>query len=397
MSRIPGTFPQNQHAKPIVMKNLLASRTVLFALLAIVAKFIGVSESDIRHLADQVIDLWPVAVAMLADMGAIVARLRQTKFHLPTRAVWLTMLSALISVAGAFGLDLSGLNDIGHRVLAQWPAVIAVVASIGSLWGQFVARKRISIGTVPTSTILPLLMAASVVALQAGDGPPPVDGSNTCVAIRVRQPALVGIARLWSKNDKLWERGRVLRVLFMDGSARQKEKTWSQMQVVDSLVNLVFVKSADANSEIRIRFNRNNGHWSYVGTDSLRIRPGQETMNIGLGSWDETREYRRVVIHETLHAIGFEHEHQHPEADIPWDKPAVYAWYQRTQGWSKRQIDYQVLNRYSGGNWGGTAFDPGSIMEYPIESFMTGGRLTVGWNSELSANDIAELRRRYPQ
>lgn len=41
------------------------------------------------------------------------------------------------------------------------------------------------------------------------------------------------------------------------------------------------------------------------------------------------QEYSRVVLHEFGHALGAIHEHQHPEAAIPWDKPKVYEYYAR--------------------------------------------------------------------
>jgi hypothetical protein len=52
------------------------------------------------------------------------------------------------------------------------------------------------------------------------------------------------------------------------------------------------------------------------------------------------QEYSRVVLHEFGHALGAIHEHQHPAAGIPWDKPKVYEYYAR-QHWS---IDQRFLN-----------------------------------------------------
>lgn len=223
--------------------------------------------------------------------------------------------------------------------------------------------------------------------------PPRLDG---CVAIRAKESALSGVARLWSKNDKLWPQKSTLRVRFLDGTKSQQDKAWREFAEVDALVNLTLIKVSGEPSEIRVAFDPLGGHWSYVGTDNRKQPAAKPTMNIGLGAFDFRSDWRRVAQHELMHALGFEHEHQSPNSSIPWDKPAVYSYYGSTQGWSKGMIDFQVLNRYTGGNWQGTRFDKASIMQYPVPGELTNYKLAFGWNTKRSASDDAELKRRYP-
>lgn len=219
---------------------------------------------------------------------------------------------------------------------------------------------------------------------------------QSCVAIQVKPPPLAGVARLWSKNDKLWPQRSTIRIRFLEGTKTQQDKAWREFAEVDALVNLTLVKVTAEPSDLRVRFNRDNGHWSYVGTDNLKVPAEKETMNIGLSSLDFRSEWRRVAQHELMHALGFQHEHQSPNSTIPWDKAAVYDYYGRTQGWSKSTVDYQVLKRETGTNWQATAFDKASIMQYPVPGELTGFKFAVGWNSKRSATDNAELKRRYP-
>jgi len=79
---------------------------------------------------------------------------------------------------------------------------------------------------------------------------------------------------------------------------------------------------------------------------------------------------------------------------LVWNKQAVYAYYAHHQGWSKSQVDFQVLNRYSGSEFRGTSYDPTSIMQYPIAQGLA--NISVGWNTKLSPSDIKFLSTIYP-
>lgn len=221
---------------------------------------------------------------------------------------------------------------------------------------------------------------------------------QSCVAIdadKLHSP-LLHVLRLWGQQSKFWPQKSTLRVKFLDGTSAQRASAWRRFQKVDALVNLTFVRVSSGESEIRVAF-RNSGHWSYVGNGALSIPQHQQTMNLQLSSFDSTKEWDRVAVHEILHAIGLDHEQAHPSANIPWNKPTVYADYARTQGWSKAQVDRQVLDRYRGNEFFGSEYDKDSIMQYPIaKTHVLDPKFAVGWNSRLSVMDLATLKRIYP-
>ena len=198
-------------------------------------------------------------------------------------------------------------------------------------------------------------------------------------------------------TSNLWKPGRFLRVSFLDGDPAVQAKVQQVAQQWSQYTNIEFVFGSAPDAEIRISFKQ-SGSWSYIGTDCLSIEQGQPTMNYGW--FDETTEddeYSRVVLHEFGHALGCIHEHQNPNAGIPWNTDAVYHYYEGPpNNWSKAQVDTNIFQKYGQDQTQFTDWDPNSIMEYPVPKDLTTGGFEVGWNRVLSATDIAFIKDLYP-
>ncbi|KAL7910081.1 hypothetical protein GGI35DRAFT_447812 [Trichoderma velutinum] len=197
---------------------------------------------------------------------------------------------------------------------------------------------------------------------------------------------------------KMWANGRTLRVRFLsDPGSYIRGKVEKYAHVWSQYANLRFVFGQSEKADIRISFVP-GGSWSYMGTDALLINPNEPTMNYG---WFNNRtteeEFSRTITHEFGHAIGCIHEHSQPFANIQWNKPVVYEEYARSNGWTTQVVDANVFSRYSTTDVAATAFDPISIMEYPIPKGFTTNGFTVGWNTRLSPTDIAFIQRVYPK
>jgi serralysin len=194
---------------------------------------------------------------------------------------------------------------------------------------------------------------------------------------------------------KLWKPGRTLNISFIgkiDQTIVNKIKFYAAKWLEHA--NLKF-RWVSKNGHIRISC-KPGGSWSYIGTDALTIPQSQATMNYGwLTPTTSDTEYSRVVVHEFGHALGAIHEHQHPTAGIPWDKPAVYAYYAR-QGWDQAQVDNNLFAKYAASQMNSTAYDKLSIMHYAVPNELTIGDYEVGWNTQLSANDKVLAKRVYP-
>ena len=196
-----------------------------------------------------------------------------------------------------------------------------------------------------------------------------------------------------------WATGRTLRVKILNGSPfiQQKIRDFGSQWTSYGNINFNFVSSGDA--ELRINVDASGGSWSYVGTDNLLIPQNEATMNFGwfTDSTDDG-EFSRVIVHEFGHAIGCAHEHQSPTAEgIPWNRPAVYEYYQRTQGWSREDVDNNIFNLYAASSTQFSAFDPLSIMLYAIPAELTTNGFSTGWNTVLSDTDKSFIGVAYPR
>ncbi|UFH50303.1 M12 family metallopeptidase [Pseudomonas sp. KNUC1026] len=135
------------------------------------------------------------------------------------------------------------------------------------------------------------------------------------------------------------------------------------------------------------------GNYSLIGTDAKANDPWVPTMVLSVRPGEE--RFEATVMHEFGHALGLEHEHQHPQANIPWDLDKVYAWYAE-KGHDKATVDDQVLGRLPERGHGFTRYDRSSIMHYPVRNELTHGDWEVGHNLELSEQDKAFAARIYP-
>lgn len=279
---------------------------------------------------------------------------------------------------------------------------LAGIAAAAALqWGRGEVAPSYKPAVRTYSTMKKFLSLVLIAAIFAPDlhAKPKEKETVPCVAIDtdlLDEPSPLNVALIWGKRTKFWTaKDMPLKVRFLDGSTNQQAKAWTRFIEIDRLCGVNFQRVTGGNSHIRVSF-RQQGHWSYVGVDCKGIPQNAPTMSLQLTAWSPDSEYDRVATHEMLHALGFEHEHQHPSASIPWDVPKVIAYYARTQGWNERQTQQQVLNRYTGSSFSGTAHDVHSIMHYPVEESLTVGRFSVGWNTRMSPSDVAFLLKTYP-
>lgn len=187
----------------------------------------------------------------------------------------------------------------------------------------------------------------------------------------------------------LWKPGRTLKIRFLGGVPPVRQKVEEIALQWTQFANLNFDFGDHPDAEIRIAFIPGMGSWSYVGTDCLAAPEDQPTMNLGwLTSETRDEEYSRVVLHEFGHALGCIHEHQHPAGGIPWNVAAVLRYYTTPpHNWTPDRVELNLFKRYDSNQTQFSAFDPQSIMLYPVPNDLTEGDFEVGWNRELSETD----------
>src|SRR5690606_5842579 len=160
-------------------------------------------------------------------------------------------------------------------------------------------------------------------------------------------------------NDLTWSHGHQITVKFIDHHPlfEAKVKKYAPEWGNYGHIRFRFVDTGQA--DIRIRFQFGKGSWTLIGTQSKQFSVDLKTgasvyhtegtsMNFGWFT-EETDEYefKRTILHEFGHALGLFHEHLNPNANIKWNKAKVYAYYMQTRGWTREQVDINILNKYS--------------------------------------------------
>lgn len=199
-------------------------------------------------------------------------------------------------------------------------------------------------------------------------------------------------------KDYKWKQGQTIHVRFLDGVPEVQNKVEKYAKIWEKYANLKFDFGNNPDAEIRISFKK-PGSWSYLGTYCKEIKDKSEpTMNYGwLHPNTPEVEYSRVVLHEFGHALGCIHEHQNPDANIPWDKEAVYKYYMGPpNNWNKEQVDSNIFARYSEDMTNFTEFDPTSIMLYSVPNEHTIGDYEAVGGVTLSEKDKEFIGQMYP-
>lgn len=198
---------------------------------------------------------------------------------------------------------------------------------------------------------------------------------------------------------KLWTPGRTLRVHFLDGDPSFHSRVLAIAQEWSRYANIHFTTGSAEEAEVRVTSGQGGGSWSYIGADCLAVPRSEPTMSLGwLTPTTSEAEVRRIVLHEFGHVLGLIHEHQNPNADIPWDADKVYAYYGGPpNNWSRQQVDEVLLKRYDPALMAvPKPFDPQSIMLFPVARQLTVGGYEVGVNGELSELDKQSAAQLYP-
>lgn len=225
----------------------------------------------------------------------------------------------------------------------------------------------------------------------------------TGVALAPDAPLLqVEMQHLALVTSKWWGReGGVFRVGFLetvDPALRNKILNYANLWSSWSNVQFVYTPNS-ANAHIRLTLKPNPPIYaSYVGTDNKLIPLNQPTMwlaGFSLGTPDS--EYMRVVVHEFGHFLGFMHEHQRPEVVELLDPQKCYEQGKRQLGWSKADVDAQILTatplRYLTAT---TRADQSSIMCYRFGGEWTRNGQPIPGGLQPSDSDKAFVGQVYP-
>lgn len=229
-------------------------------------------------------------------------------------------------------------------------------------------------------------------------GPRPyasIDASDTGLTANSAHLSSAGILRCkWDKDT--------LRVAFLDGDASTQQRVAAAAAEWTPFSNVTFAFGVPASSaDIRITFNYINGdfsgNWSYIGNCGLPASPAPTMQLAQIDFVGDPRYSRAAVLHEFGHVLGLIHEHASPASPIHWNREALirdHCWGKTGDALSRCEegVQINIIDKEADPSLNYTAYDPESIMHYPVWPGETTDGFQHGWNYDLSALDRSFMK-----
>ena len=195
-------------------------------------------------------------------------------------------------------------------------------------------------------------------------------------------------------RSRLWKPGRTLHIAFKKGTPKLlQDKVMSVARQWLAHANLKFelIDMWD-NAEIRVVLHPYGTglNSSAIGTDALLDKGA--TMELSPQAGDE---FNYCILHEFGHALGLDHEHQHPDSPIIWNLTRLFAFAEK-KGVSDADIEKNFLTLTERPEALTTPYDMRSVMHYKIPAELTLQDFTAAGSNALSEGDKAMARLAYP-
>ena len=204
--------------------------------------------------------------------------------------------------------------------------------------------------------------------------------------------------RLTLRTTKYWgPTPKAMTVSFMETTAADlRTRIVSHLNAWADYCGITFSETSGTGD---VRISRGSGgYWSYLGTDIKLIPVNRQTMNLqGFTMSTPDSEYHRVIRHEAGHTLAFPHEHMRQALVDRIDPEKAYAYFQRTQGWSKEMVDQQVLTPLDATTIIGTEPDQDSIMCYQLPGEITKDGAPIRGGTDINDSDARFAGLIYPK
>lgn len=197
--------------------------------------------------------------------------------------------------------------------------------------------------------------------------------------------------------DKKWTKKRII-VTFkrgeFDSEIINAFNEWSKYTDLE-----FYIPFDNSTADIRISFEENSGHWSYIGREAEHHSlKGKPTINFDPTDLKRKDESSRmgIFLHEIGHAIGLIHEHQKENSPIVWNNKKVYDDCKNWYGWDSNMVDHNIFNSYNSNElFYSKEFDVNSVMIYAIPSGWSTNYLINNTNNTLSEIDKSFVKAFY--
>lgn len=209
-----------------------------------------------------------------------------------------------------------------------------------------------------------------------------------------------------SVSSALWTPGQTLSISFIGTtpeSLKQAILVVAHEWLEHAYLKFELRNDNDAAADIRIQTDGpENLNKSALGNLSLRSDGASMSLSVKPSApW-----FKRTVLHEFGHALGMHHEHQHPDANIPWNVEALveniaseFSEDEQAHEDFNDLLFNQIATNYfplQRDDLFTLPYDKESIMHYTIEQSVTFGDWALEESDKISEKDKQFMRIVYP-
>jgi hypothetical protein len=315
---------------------------------------------------------------------------------------WTYLSAVVLATLPQFADFVPPLKDLANAVLSgNWSSIITAGLSVLTMLYYFVIKNKVK----PTANLILFMLIFPAFAfascgskheqtakIQAQSEVPAISipDNHICKTIETRAEktsrAVGSFGKYWSGKQP------IVTVRFLDKNQTRENYFRQAAQDWSSACGIQFKYLNTGKADIRVRFNSNDGSWSYVGTDAKSITAtNSPTLNVGWDGYD-------VAAHEIGHAIGLQHEQSNPNKGICWNEQAVIkALTGPPNNWTVEQIRFNVFQKSDPAKVNATTWDEHSIMQYNIPGSWTCDGRAIAGGKAISEQDRRFIETAYPK
>lgn len=315
---------------------------------------------------------------------------------------WAYLSAVVMAVLPQFADFVPAIKDLANAIISgNWSSIITAGVSLLSLVYYLIIKNKIK----PTANLILALLIVPAFAFascnqkqeqgakiqaQSEAQAVSVPDNHICKTIETRAEKT---SRAVGSFGKYWTgKQPTITVRFLDKNETREAYFRQAAQDWSNACGIQFKYLNTGKADIRVKFNSNDGSWSYVGTDAKGITStNSPTLNIGWDGYD-------VAAHEIGHAIGLQHEQSNPNKGICWNEQAVIkALSGPPNFWSVEQIRFNVFQKADPATVNATTWDECSIMQYNIPASWTCDGRAISGGKTLSEQDKRFIASAYPK